>query len=189
VLLLGDDLKVKLVDTEPLGEYDDGEERRFTAEPLVYSPVGEYIRAWWESTAAKLGMAPNTPCSDKRFQAVLDQYGTLNWLLFKWEPKGLQGDEIISLLLNGPQAAQSTAPDPTLEARWSEFTQRAFVMLGPARFDEIQAITEGLRTGEMSPETAVARSRYVMGREFEGLHLEFMTILTKLGYKVKNIQC
>jgi hypothetical protein len=31
------DGKVKFVDTEPLGEYEEGDDRRFTAEPLVYS--------------------------------------------------------------------------------------------------------------------------------------------------------
>ena len=31
------DGKIKLVDTEPLGEFDEDEDQRFTAEPLVYS--------------------------------------------------------------------------------------------------------------------------------------------------------
>ena len=54
--------QVKLVDTESLGEYDEGEDRRFTAEPLVYSPLGEFVRSWWNGMSAKLGMAPNTMC-------------------------------------------------------------------------------------------------------------------------------
>ena len=60
------DGKVKLVDTEPLSEYDEGDDRRFTAEALVYSPLGEYIRAWWESTAVKLGMQTGQQCPDER---------------------------------------------------------------------------------------------------------------------------
>ena len=32
----------------------------------------------------------------------------------------------------------------------------------------------------------VARSRYVMGREFEGLHDEYLAILKKLGYKLSK---
>ena len=32
----------------------------------------------------------------------------------------------------------------------------------------------------------VARSRYVMGREFEGLHAEYLTILRKLGYQLSK---
>ena len=81
------DGKIKLVDTEPLSEFDEGEDRRFTAEPLVYSPVGEFIRAWWEGTAAKIGMKTGELCKDSRYQDVLNGFGTLNWLLFKWEPK------------------------------------------------------------------------------------------------------
>ena len=46
-----------------------------------------------------------------------------------------------------------------MEARWDEFLQRSFVMLGPARFDEVKDIAETLRTGELPPETAAARSR------------------------------
>ena len=71
------------------------------------------------------------------------------------------------------------------QARWSEFMQRAFVMLGPARFDEIKECTAGLQSGEIPPETLVARTRFVMGREFEGLHAEYITILMKLGYALK----
>ena len=39
---------------------------------------------------------------------------------------------------------------------------------------------------EIEPAELVARTRYVMGREFEGLHLEYLTILKKLGYKVSK---
>ena len=101
------DGRIKLVDTEPLGEYDEGEDQRFTAEPLVYSPVGEYIRSWWNGMAVMLGMADwskehggyvfgNRKCTDQRFQDVLDGYGTLNFLLFKWEPERLDGDQVRS---------------------------------------------------------------------------------------------
>ena len=58
------------------GRYGDAAERTFTAEPLVYSPVGEYIRSWWEGTAAKLGMRTGEMCADERFQTVLNRYGT-----------------------------------------------------------------------------------------------------------------
>ena len=103
----------------------------------------------------------------------------------RWEPKQLQGDEIISLLVNGPVALQP-APDPSLEARWAEFMDKAFVMLGPRRFDEIKEITSLLQAGEIAPKDVVARSRYVMGREFEGLHAEYLTILRKLGYQLSK---
>ena len=83
--------------------------QRFTAEPLVYSPIGEFVRSWWVATAAKLNMVPNTQCSNPIFQKVLDQYGTLNWLLFKWEPTQLHGDEIIRLLTHGPQVLSPSA--------------------------------------------------------------------------------
>lgn len=64
--------------------------------------------------------------------------------------------------------------------------QRAFVMLGPRRFDEIKDVTAMLQQGEIEPAELVARTRYVMGKEFEGLHLEYLTILKKLGYAVKK---
>jgi len=179
------DGKVKLVDTESLEEYDDDEDRTFTAEPLVYSPMGEFIRSWWSSMAAKLGMKPNTKCADSRYQAVLDQFGTLNWLLFKWEPDALHGDTVVRLLTHGVEA-QAPAPDPALEARWSELMQRAFVMLGPARFDEIRDVTTLLQQGQIDPDVFVSRTRYVMGREFEALHTEYITVLRKLGYQVKK---
>ena len=49
------DGKIKLVDTEPLGEYDEDEDRKFTAEPLVYSPLGNFIRSWWAGVAEIIG--------------------------------------------------------------------------------------------------------------------------------------
>ena len=49
-----------------------GEDQRFTAEPLVYSPVGEYLRGWWESTRLKIGMEMNAQHSDRRYQEVLN---------------------------------------------------------------------------------------------------------------------
>ena len=105
VLLL--DGKVKLVDTEPLGEFDEGEDRFFTAEPLVYSPLGEFFRSWWVGCADKIGMSIDgtKQCPDPKFQEVLNSFGTLNWLLFKWEREKLAGDEIIHMLVHGPQAA------------------------------------------------------------------------------------
>ena len=69
------------MDTEPLGEYDEGEERHFTAEPLVFSPIGDYIRAWWEGTASKLGMTMNQQADDPRYMSVLNQFGLLGWRL------------------------------------------------------------------------------------------------------------
>ena len=79
--------------------------------------MGEFIRAWWEGTAAKIGMKTGEMCKDQRFQDVLNNFGTLNWLLFKWEPAQLHGDEIIHLLVNGPEAQQRAAPDPSTEVR------------------------------------------------------------------------
>ena len=178
--------KVKLVDVESLGEYEDGDDQRFTAEPLVYSPVGEFVRSWWLSTAAKLNMAPNSRCSNPDFERVLDRYGTMNWLLVKWKPAQLQGDEIIRLLTHGPQAQAQPAYEPNmaLEARWAEFMQRAFVVLGPRRFDEVKEVTEMLQQGQIEPAELVARTRYVMGKESESLYREYLTILKKLGYAV-----
>jgi len=176
--------KVKLVDVESLGEYEDGDDQRFTAEPLVYSPVGEFVRSWWLSTAAKLHMAPNSRCSNPDFQRVLDRYGAMNWLLFKWKPAQLQGDEIIRLLTHGPQAQAQPAYEPALEARWAEFMQRAFVVLGPRRFDEVKEVTEMLQQGQIEPAELVARTRYVMGKESESLYREYLAILKKLGYAV-----
>jgi len=176
--------RVKLVDTEPLGEYEEGDDQRFTAEPLVYSPVGEYLRAWWESTRLKIGMEMNTQHPDKRYAEVLSGYGALNWMLFKWEPERLQGDEIIRLLTHG---AEQAAPhhDPTLEAHWEDFMNRAFVMLGPRRFDELKEISNLIQANEITGPDVVARSRYLMGREFEGLHSEYLKILKKAGVKLK----
>ena len=62
---------------------------------------------------------------------------------------------------------------------------RAFVMLGPRRFDEIKEINNLLQAGEIDGPQLVARSRYVMGREFEGLHEEYLRILKKAGVKLK----
>ena len=31
-------------------------------------------------------MGKNELCKDERYQQVLNGYGTLNWLLFKWAP-------------------------------------------------------------------------------------------------------
>ena len=87
VLLL--DGKVKMIDTESLGEFDDGDDRVFTAEPLVYSPLGEFIRSWWVGTAATIDMPEGQMCPRAEFQAVLNGFGTLNWLLFKWKPEQL----------------------------------------------------------------------------------------------------
>jgi hypothetical protein len=156
--------KVKLVDVESLGEYEDGDDQRFTAEPLVYSPVGEFVRSWWLSTAAKLHMAPNSRCSNPDFQRVLDRYGAMNWLLFKWKPTQLQGDEIIRLLTHGPQAQAQPAYEPAL--------------------DEVKEVTEMLQQGQIEPAELVARTRYVMGKESESLYREYLTILKKLGYAV-----
>ena len=178
------DGKIKLVDTEPLGEYDEDEDRKFTAEPLVYSPLGNFIRSWWAGVAEIIGMKPNTPCPDPRYQKVLDGFGTLNWLLFQWEPERLQGDEIIHLLVHGPQAQGQAAVDPTVEAHWNDFMNRAFVMLGPARFDEIQLINGLLQQGEIDGPTLFARTRYVMGREFEGLHAELVGLYKQMGHKL-----
>ena len=183
VLLL--DGKVKLVDTEPLGEFDEGEDRFFTAEPLVYSPLGEFFRSWWVGCADKIGMSIDgtKQCPDPKFQEVLNSFGTLNWLLFKWEREKLAGDEIIHMLVHGPQAAAEARPDPSVEAHWEDFMNRAFVMLGPRRFDEIKAINELMQRNEITPEDIVARSRYCFGRDFENMHAEYLKILKKLGMK------
>ena len=177
------DAKVKLVDTEPLGPFGEGEDTKFTAEPLVYSPLGDYIRSWWDGTAAKLGMGKNELCKDDRFQQVLNSYGTLNWLLFKWPPEELHGDEIIHLLVHGPEAAAPT-PDPTMEAHWEDFMNRCFVMLGPRRFDEIREINDLVQANEIDYKDLVARSRYVMGREFENMHEEYLGLLKQAGVKL-----
>ena len=91
-------------------------------------------------------------------------------------------------MTHGAEQAVESAPDPTLEARWSEFNQRAFVMLGPARFDEIQAVSGLLQRGEITQKEMVARTKYVMGREFEGLHDEYLKIMRKLGYKEARVE-
>ena len=183
--VLHHDGKIKLVDTEPLQEFDDEEDRRFTAEPLVYSPVGDFIRSWWVGVADMIDMKPGEMCPDARYQKVLDGYGTLNWLLFQWKPEQLHGDEIIHLLVHGPQAMASAAPDPTVEAHWEDFMQRAFVMLGPRRFDEVKEINELMQKGEIDGPGVVARSRYVFGRDFEGLHEEYLLLLKKMGFQLK----
>lgn len=110
--------------------------------------------------------------------------GALNWMLFKWEPERLQGDEIIRLLTHG---AEQAAPhhDPTLEAHWEDFMNRAFVMLGPRRFDELKEISNLIQANEITGPDVVARSRYLMGREFEGLHSEYLKVLKKAGVKLK----
>ena len=178
------DGRVKLVDTEPLGEYDEGDDQRFTAEPLVYSPVGEYIRAWWTGASAKIGMKTGERCSDERYAKVLDGFGTLNWMLFKWPPEQLHGDEIIHLLVNGPQAQAQAQVDPTLERHWEDFMQRALLMLGPRRFDELKDINNLLNSNEITGPDLVARARYCFGRDFEGLNEEYLLILKKLGVKL-----
>lgn len=94
----------------------------------------------------------------------------------------MAGDYILGLLINGPQEANKASVDPTLEAHWSDFMNRAFVMLGPARFDEIQAMTNELNQGEIGGRDFVNRSRYVMGADFENLHLEFLGMLKQLGH-------
>jgi len=180
------DGKVKLVDTEPLGEYDEGEDRRFTAEPLVYSPVGEYIRAWWMGTAAKLDMKTGEMCKKPQFQKVLDGFGTLNWLLFKWEPSQLEGGTIIRLLTHGAEAVQEAPHDPTLDAHWQDFLNRAFVMLGPRRFDEIKEINALIQAKEIAGRDVYARSRYLFGREFEGLHEEYLLLMRKAGIDLNS---
>ncbi len=72
--------------------------------------MGEYIRSWWAGTAAKIGMKTGEMCQDERYQNVLNGYGTLNWLLFKWPPEQLHGDEIIHMLVHGPQVRRARAP-------------------------------------------------------------------------------
>ena len=178
------DGKVKLVDTEPLGEYDEGEDQRFTAEPLVYSPVGEYIRAWWSGASAKIGMKMGERCGDERYAKVLDNYGTLNWLLFKWPPEQLHGDEIIHLLVHGPQAQTPAQVDPSLERHWEDFMRRALVMMGPRRFDELKEMNDLLNRNEITGSDLMARARYCFGRDFEGLYEEYLLILKKLGVKL-----
>ena len=95
-----------------------------------------------------------------------------------------EGDEIIHLLVHGPQAQGQAAVDPTVEAHWNDFMNRAFVMLGPARFDEIQLINGLLQQGEIDGPTLFARTRYVMGREFEGLHAELVGLYKQMGHKL-----
>ena len=63
--------------------------------------------------------------------------------------------------------------------------QRAFVMLGPQRFDALKECTGLLNAGEIEGKDVVARSRYIMGREFEGMHAEFVKLLKKVGVKTK----
>jgi hypothetical protein len=96
----------------------------------------------------------------------------------------LHGDEIIHLLTHGPEA-QRAAPDPTLEAHWENLMNRAFTMLGPRRFDEIKEINELMQKQEIAGKDIVTRSRYCFGREFEGLHEEYLGLLKKLGVKLK----
>ena len=160
--------------------------RTFTAEPLVYSPLGEFIRAWWEGTALKIGMKTGELCPHKAFQDVLNGFGTLNWLLFKWEPSQLHGDTIIRLLTHGAEAMSEPAHDPTLEAHWEDFLNRAFVMLGPRRFDEIKEINALMQAKEISGKDVYARSRYLFGRDFEGLHEEYLLLLRKAGVDLNS---
>ena len=49
-------------------------------EPLVLSPLGEHVRAWWAATAERLRVVGGK-CASARHQRVLEQYGALNWLL------------------------------------------------------------------------------------------------------------
>jgi len=179
------DGKIKMVDVEPLTEAEEGEDVPFNMEALVQSPIGEYVRAWWMATAHKLGIDPNNPgkVSDAH-QAVLNNYGTLNWLLFSWDKKDLDGHRILSLVVNGPSALKAEQPqiDSSLQAHWEDFMNRAFVMLGPRRFDEIKAMNDELSRGEIAMRDLVHRSRYCMGAEFEGLHLEYLAMLKQAGY-------
>ena len=175
--------RVKLIDVETLGEFDEGDDRRFTAEPLVYSPLGEYVREWWEGTATKIGIrSAGELCRDERYLKVLNDFGTLNWLLFKWQPEQLHGDEVLHMMLHGAAPQQSATVDASVEAHWQNFMERCFVMLGPRRFDELQEITKSIQAGEMSGKDVVARSRYCMGREFEGLHGEYLGLLKQVGF-------
>jgi hypothetical protein len=123
-------------------------------------------------------------CSDERYAKVLDGFGTLNWMLFKWPPEQLHGDEIIHLLVNGPQAQAQAQVDPTLERHWEDFMQRALLMLGPRRFDELKDINNLLNSNEITGPDLVARARYCFGRDFEGLNEEYLLILKKLGVKL-----
>ena len=96
----------------------------------------------------------------------------------------LHGDEIIRLLTHGPQA-QASLPDPSVEAHWEDFMQRAFVMLGPMRFDALKECVSLMNAGEIEGKDVAERTRYIMGREFENLHAEFLKLLKKLGVKTK----
>ena len=61
---------------------------------------------------------------------------------------------------------------------------RAFTMLGPRRFDEIKEINELMQRQEIDGKDIVARSRYCFGRDFEGLHQEYLKLLKKVGVKL-----
>lgn len=63
-------------------------------------------------------------------------------MLFNWPKEQLAGDRILDLVINGPQ--QVATIEPTVERHWEDFMNRAFLMLGPRRFDEINALTQEL---------------------------------------------
>ena len=69
---------------EEVGEVTEAEEAdlslELNLEPLVLSPLGEHVRAWWEATAQRLHVVGGK-CASARHQRVLEQYGPLNWLL------------------------------------------------------------------------------------------------------------
>ena len=70
---------------------------------VVYSPVGAWIQEWWGRTALKLGMTDgNSKPADAAVAAVLDKYGTLNWLIFGWPKEQLGAESLISLMEHGP---------------------------------------------------------------------------------------
>ena len=62
---------------------------------------------------------------------------------------------------------------------------RAAACATARRFDEIKEINSLLQSGEIDGPDLVARSRYCFGREFEGMHEEYLKILRKAGFKLR----
>ena len=62
---------------------------------------------------------------------------------------------------------------------------RSVAILRFAISPQIKDINELMQRGEIDGKDIVARSRYCFGRDFEGLHQEYLGLLKKLGIKLK----
>jgi hypothetical protein len=145
-------------------------------EPLVLSPLGEHVRAWWAATAERLRVVGGK-CASARHQRVLEQYGALNWLLFGWPREQLGAATLIPLVERGAsEPARAVAPGQ-FQADWEQLQLEIFHRLGPRYLDELRATLEALSRRELKLQEAVARASYCIGAEHEEMRERFHELL------------